>query len=263
MADDAASAAQVRPLLPGTAGCAVMVTSRAQLADLPGARHLHFGPLTAGEATELLGSIAGADRIAAEPEAAGELAAACGQLPLAVRIARAKLAARPAALVASLVEALADERHRLDALQVGDLSVRASLASGYQSLSEAARRAFRLLALLGPCDVAEWTVGALLGEPDASAVVTELSDRSMLMIVGTDGTGQARFRLHDLLRDYAQEQLEGEAVPELQDALCRADEGWFQLASSASAALPRDPYFPSVSHGRAPEVVPWARSAGR
>ena len=258
VADDAASAAQVRPLLPGTAGCAVMVTSRRQLADLAGARHLLLGPLTGGEATELLGSIAGAGRIAAESAAAGELAAACGQLPLAVRIVGAKLAARPSALVAGLAKAVADERHRLDALQVGDLSVRASLASGYQSLSEPARRAFRLLSLLGPCDVAEWAVGALLGEPDASAVVTELSDRSMLMIAGTDDTGQARFRLHDLLRDYAQEQLEGEPGPgpEVEAALCRVDDGWFQLASVASAALPRDPFFPSVSHARSWEVVP-------
>ena len=261
VADDAASAAQVRPLLPGTARCAVMVTSRAQLADLAGARHLRLGPLTTGEATELLGSIAGADRISVEPEAAGELVAVCGQLPLAVRIAGAKLAARPAALVASLVEAVADERHRLDALQVGDLSVRASLASGYQSLSEPARRAFRLLGLLGPCDVAEWAVGALLGEPDASAVVTELSDRSMLMIAGTDDTGQARFRLHDLLRDYACEELEGEPGLEVEAALSRVDEGWFQLASLASSALPRDPFFPSVSHARAREVVPCASAS--
>src|ERR1039457_2473418 len=258
--DDAASAAQVRPLLPGTAGCAVMVTSRRQLADLPGARLLPLGPLTIGEATELLGSIAGAGRIAAESQAAGELAASCGQLPLAVRIAGAKLAARPAALVASIVEALADERNRLDALQIGALSVRASLASGYQSLSGPARRAFRLLGLLGPCDVAEWAVGALLGEPDASAVVTELSDRSMLMIAGTDDTGQARFRLHDLLRDYACEELEGEPGLEVEAALSRVDDDWFQLASLASSALPRDPFFPSVSYARSREVVPSARA---
>jgi DNA-binding SARP family transcriptional activator/tetratricopeptide (TPR) repeat protein len=260
VADDAASAAQVRPLLPGTAGCAVMVTSRAQLADLAGAQHLPLGPLTEGEAAELLGRIAGADRIAAESAAAGELAAACGQLPLAVRIVGAKLAARPSALVASLAEAVAGERHRLDALQVGDLSVRASLASGYQSLSPAARRAFRMLGLLGPCDVAEWAVGALLGEPDASAVVDELSDRSMLMIAGNDQTGQARFRLHDLLRAYAREELESEPGPEMEAALGRVDDGWLQLASLASAALPRDPFFPFASHGRSQDVVPGARA---
>jgi DNA-binding SARP family transcriptional activator len=260
VADDAASAAQVRPLLPGTVGCAVMVTSRRQLADLAAARHLSLGPLTAGEATELLGRIAGADRIAAESQAASELAAACGQLPLAVRIAGAKLAGRPSALVASLAEAVADERHRLDALQVGDLSVRASLASGYQSLSEAARKAFRLLGLLGPCDVAEWAVSALLGVPDAGLVVNELCDRSMLALAGTDLTGQARFRLHDLLREHAREELESEPGSDVQAALCRVDDGWFQLASIASPALPRDPFLPAASYGPSREIVPPAHA---
>src|ERR1039457_6167583 len=134
--DDAASAAQVRPLLPGTAGCAVMVTSRRQLADLAGARLLPLGPLTSGEATGLLGRIAGADRIAGRPAGAGELASprgqpgpagagdlapAGGQLPRAVRIAGAKLAARPSAPIAILARAVADERNRLDALQIGEV----------------------------------------------------------------------------------------------------------------------------------------------
>ena len=254
--DDAASAAQVRPLLPGTAGCAVMVTSRRQLADLAGARLLPLGPLTSGEATGLLGRIAGADRIAAEPAAAGELASACGQLPLAVRIAGAKLAARPSAPIAILARAVADERNRLDALQIGDLSVRASLASGHQSLSEPARRAFRLLGLLGPCDVAEWAVAALLGEPDAGLVMAELCDRSMLALAGTDLTGQARFRLHDLLRDYASEKLASEPESEQQAALERVHTGWLQLASLASSMLPREPFLPSQNQSPPQSVIP-------
>jgi DNA-binding SARP family transcriptional activator/tetratricopeptide (TPR) repeat protein len=259
-ADDAASAAQIRPLLPGTVGCAVMVTSRRQLAELPGAKLLPLGALALAEATDLLGRIAGPERVTAERRAAGDLASGCGQMPLAVRIAGAKLAARPSAPIAILARAVADERNRLDALQIGDLSVRASLTSGYQSLSEAARRAFRLLGLLGPCDVAEWAVAALLGEPDAGQIVNELYDRSMLTLAGTDHTGQARFRLHDLLRDYASEELAGEPEPQRRAALERVDTGWLQLASIASAALPRDPYFPFVGHGRSPEVIPAARA---
>ena len=204
----------------------------------------------------MLGRIAGADRIAAEPGAAGELASACGQLPLAVRIAGAKLAARPAAPIAILARAVAGERNRLDALQIGDLSVRASLTSGYQSLSEPARRAFRLLGLLGPCDVAEWVVAALLGEPDAGPVVNELCDRSMLLLAGTDLTGQARFRLHDLLRDYASEELESEPEPERQAALDRARTGWLQLALKASSILPREPFLPFRSQDLPPGVIP-------
>jgi hypothetical protein len=136
VADDAASAAQVTPLLPGTAGSAVIVTSRCQLGDVPGARLLPVGPLSVAEARGLLARIAGAERVAAEAEAAGELVAACGRLPLAVRIAGAKLAARPSVSVAALAGAVARERGRLNVLRAGDMSVRASIASGYQSLSE-------------------------------------------------------------------------------------------------------------------------------
>jgi len=253
--DDAASAAQVRPLLPGTAGCAVMVTSRRRLAELPGAKLLPLGPLTLGEATDLLGRITGHERVTAEWQAAGDLASGCGHLPLAVRIAGAKLAARPSAPIAVLARAVTDERNRLSALQIGDLSIRASLASGYQSLSVPARRAFRLLGLLGPCDVAEWVIAALLDEPDAGEVVNELCDRSMLTLTGTDLAGQARFRLHDLLRDYACEELECEPVPARQAALGRARAGWLQLAARASASLPREPFLPPGSQSSAPRGV--------
>jgi transcriptional regulator with XRE-family HTH domain len=96
VADDAASSAQVRPLLPGTGASAVLVTSRRQLAGLPGTTLVMLDPLTQDEAIGLLGQIAGQQRMAAEPQAAGELAQACGLLPLALRIAGARLAARPA-----------------------------------------------------------------------------------------------------------------------------------------------------------------------
>ena len=87
VADDAGSAAQVVPLLPGTAGCAVMVTSRRRLAELAGARFLSLGPLSVADATNLLGQVAGPERVAAEPQAAADLVTACGLLPLAVRLA--------------------------------------------------------------------------------------------------------------------------------------------------------------------------------
>jgi len=256
VADDAGSAAQVVPLLPGTSGCAVMVTSRRRLAELAGARFISLGPLSVAEATSLLGQVAGPERVAAEPQAAADLVAACGLLPLAVRIAGAKLAARPAAPIAAMGGTLATERRRLDVLQVGDISVRASIASGYDALSRPARRAFRLLGLLGACDLAEWTVAALLGQADAGNLVDELADRSMLTLVGTDATGVARFRLHDLLRDYAAEALAHEPAEEQTAALRRAHDGWLQLASLASAHLPPEPYFPSNLGARVPAVIP-------
>lgn len=254
VADDAASAAQVMPLLPGTAGCAVIVTSRRQLGDVPGARLLPLGPLSVGEAEGLLVRIAGAERVAAEAEAAGELVAACGRLPLAVRIAGAKLAARPSVSVAALAGMVARERGRLDVLRAGDLSVRASIASGYQSLSEPARRAFCLLGVLGSCDVAEWVIAALLGGADGSEVVEELVDRSMLTVTGTDDTGRTRYRLHDLLRDYAVEQAGG--GPDVQAAVRRAQDGWLQLASLAMARLPSEAFFPRWDSPIGVQILP-------
>ena len=256
VADDAGSATQVVPLLPGTAGCAVMVTSRRRLAELAGARFLSLGPLSVADATNLLGQVAGPERVAAEPQGAADLVIACGLLPLAVRIAGSKLAARPAAPIAAMGATLATERRRLDVLQVGDISVRASIASGYGALSEPARRTFRLLGLLGACDVAEWAVAALLGETDAGRLVDELADRSMLALVGTDATGVARFRLHDLLRDYAVEVSSREPGDERTAALQRVHDGWLQLACLASDRLPPEPFFPRDREATTPTVVP-------
>jgi len=222
----------------------MLVTSRRQLADVDGARLLPLDPLSAAEATTLLGQLAGEARIAAEPDAVSELVTACGRMPLAVRIAGAKLAARPGTPVAALARAVATERERLNVLQVGDLSARASIASGYEVLSARGQRAFSLLGLLGPCDVADWVVAALLDEPTGAAV-DELVDRSMLLSVGADITGQPRFRLHDLLRDYACEQAAGLPEDERRTAVRRAHQGWLQLAGLASEQLPLEPFFPA------------------
>jgi hypothetical protein len=94
--DNAADAAQVRPLLPGAAGCGVLVTSRSVLATLDGAHHLSLDVLAPAEALELLGRLAGTDRLAADPEAAAAVARCCGYLPLALRIAGGRLAGRRA-----------------------------------------------------------------------------------------------------------------------------------------------------------------------
>ncbi|HSO56430.1 MAG TPA: helix-turn-helix domain-containing protein, partial [Actinomycetes bacterium] len=125
--DNAASEAQVRPLLPGGPGCAVLVTSRRRLSGLEGARLVELEVLTPRQAMELLSRVVGATRTAAEPEAATAIVAYCGYLPLAVRIAGAKLAARRRWSLRRLADRLADERGRLSELSAGDLEVRASL----------------------------------------------------------------------------------------------------------------------------------------
>jgi tetratricopeptide (TPR) repeat protein/transcriptional regulator with XRE-family HTH domain len=244
LADDAASAAQVQPLLPGTGQSAVLVTSRSELVGPAGARLLPLEPLTPAEAVKLLTQIVGEHRITAEPGAAAELAAACGQLPLAVRIAGARLAARTSWQLSALARKITHARRRLDEFQAGNMSVRASLTQSYQALDEPARRAFRLLALLDSPEITEWQVAALLGVPDAADMVNGLADSSLLTSAGIDEADQPRYRCHDLLRDYAAELLADEPQAQNDAALSRVIDGWLQLADLADAGIPREPYFP-------------------
>ncbi len=239
--DDAAGEAQVRPLLPGSPGCAVLVTSRARLAGLAGARLVHLDVLDAGQAVELLARIAGPGRVAAEPEAAAAIAAACGGLPLAVRIAGARLAARPHWSLGRMADLLADECGRLDALAHGDLEVRASLSLSYRGLAEGQRRLFRRLGLLGAPDVASWVAGALLDRPapEAEALLEELVDAQLVDVAIWDVTGRPRYRLHDLVRLFARECVHAEEpVEQRQAALERALGGWLALAEKAGQRLP-------------------------
>jgi DNA-binding SARP family transcriptional activator/tetratricopeptide (TPR) repeat protein len=261
LADDAASAAQVRMLIPGTAGCAAVVTSRDRLAGLT-ASHMHLDSLQPGEALEMLGRIAGEERVAAEPAAGAGLVAACGHLPLAVRITGARLAARPSWPVATLAALVADERQRLDELTVGDLEVRATMELGYQALPSRARAAFRLLSLAGPFDVAGWVVAVLLGSDDAADVVNLLVDKSMLGAGEVDATGQPRYRLHDLLRDYAGERLASEPQQERAADCERLLHAWLQLTRHADQAMPRNPYLPPAPGYLDRPILPQQTAAG-
>ncbi|HEY3502771.1 MAG TPA: BTAD domain-containing putative transcriptional regulator [Actinocatenispora sp.] len=221
--DDAADPAQVRPLLPGTAGSAVLVTGRRQFPGLSGHAHpVRLGPLTAAEAEAMLARVVGADRLAAEPDATAQVLAACGRLPLAVRVAGARLAERTDWAVETLAARLADEQRRLDELAVDDVEVRASLALSYAGLAAPVRRGLRLLALLDPVTVADWSIAALLGGPDPTAGAGEATDTdtdrvvgallaaNLLDPVGRDRAGQPRYRLHDLLRVYGRERARAE-----------------------------------------------------
>jgi DNA-binding SARP family transcriptional activator/DNA polymerase III delta prime subunit len=259
LVDDAAAAAQVRLLTPGTADCALLVTSRARLEGLDGAHLVPLEMMNADDAADLLTRIVGQGRVAAEPEAAAELVQACGALPLALRIASAKLATRPSWPLSVMVDKITGAHSRLRELEAGDLSVRASIASSYESLSERSRRAFALLALLGPSDFAPWVAGALLGVPDdapAADVIGELTDRSLLTPLGVDVTGEPRYRLHDLLRDYAAERLDQGPARDTNQALERLLAGWLQLARLADRRLPPEPYFPPPPQEPPPAVIP-------
>ncbi|ROT34068.1 NACHT domain-containing protein [Micromonospora sp. HM5-17] len=202
--DDAATAAQVRPLLPGTPGSAVLATSRRRLSDLIDARHVPVEPLADDETRELLAHVVGAERVAGEPGPAARIGVACGNLPLAVRIAGTRLATRALPL-AVLADRLDDERRRLDELAAGDQQVRASLALSVRALSPAAREAFALLGSLGPVSFAGWAVAELLDRPDPERVLDELVEANLLEVACPAGGAEPRYRLHDLLRVYAEE----------------------------------------------------------
>ncbi|MFY1697756.1 MULTISPECIES: NB-ARC domain-containing protein [unclassified Solwaraspora] len=145
--DDAAAEEQVRAVLPGTAGGALLVTSRHPLAGLAGARFVTVGVLSPAESLALLGAITGVRRVSTDA-AARDLTQHCGHLPLAVRVVGARLAVQPGAPIGRVCDQLAVESRRLDGLTAGDLGVRASISLSVDLLPVAARRALPLLTLL-------------------------------------------------------------------------------------------------------------------
>jgi tetratricopeptide (TPR) repeat protein/transcriptional regulator with XRE-family HTH domain len=262
--DNAAGEAQVLPLLPGSPTCGVLVTSRTPLTGLAGVRRFELGVLPAGQATELLGRIVGAERVAAEPQATAELARLCGWLPLALRVAGARLAARPHWQLTQLVQRLADERQRLDELTHGHLAVRASLEFSYRSLEPAAQLLFGRLGLLAAPDTAAWVAAALLDSSieRAQELADRLVDARLLEVARRDAGGQARYRLHDLVRVYARERAEAEDPPtERNAALARAFGAWLHLAERADARL-GNPFLEPV-YGTAPRWMVDQATGGR
>ncbi|WP_411143310.1 AfsR/SARP family transcriptional regulator [Streptomyces sp. x-80] len=199
--DSAKDAAQIRPLLPGTPGCAVLVTSRSRTIALSGARCVEVGVLEEAEGVGLLAAVLGRGRVAAERSAARELVADCGGLPLALRIAAARLAARPGRTLADLAARLRDERRRLDELRVGDLAVHATFRIGYEALDPELARTFRILALADMPSFCRGAAAVLLGgisEDEAEERVERLVDAGLLECQGTD-----RYHYHGLVKLFA------------------------------------------------------------
>jgi tetratricopeptide (TPR) repeat protein len=164
----------------------------------------------------------------------------CGWLPLAVRIAGARLATRPQWRLAMLAERLADERRRLDELATGDLEVRASLALSYHGRSQQEQRLFCRLGALAAPSFPAWVAAALLDrEPtEAEGLLERLVDAQLVEAAGQDQAGQLRYRLHDLLRVYARERLHAEEPTAARQAsLERVLEAYLTLAERAGALL--------------------------
>lgn len=215
MLDNAASAAQVRPLLPGGGACLAVVTSRRQLTALAagyGAHTLVLDAFTDADSHEFLASRLGHAHLAAEPAAARELVAACARLPLALSIAAARAAARPGFPLAMLAAELRDPRRRLDALDGGEAaaSVRDVLSWSYRQLSPPAARMFCLLGVHPGPDITVLAAAGLAGVrlDQAGRALGELTDACLL----TEHT-PGRYAFHHLLRAYAAEQAGRRPLP--------------------------------------------------
>ncbi|MER5882971.1 BTAD domain-containing putative transcriptional regulator [Streptomyces sp. NPDC001941] len=255
--DDAASESQVRPLLPGSSRCAVLVTSRVRLTALPGAHRVELDVMDTERALELLGRVIGEDRLGRERVAAEMLVRTVGGLPLALRIVAARLAARPHWTLASMVQRLANERHRLDELTHGEMTMRASLSLTHDGLAREDRRLLRLLSLAQGPTLPGWLAGALLDDhrPFPSDLFEPLVDVQMLDVVGVESTGGFRYRFHEIIRVFAREQLALHDEPAVQTAaLERMLGGWLSLAEEAHRRIYGGDF--TVLHGTAPRWVP-------
>lgn len=232
--DDAGSAGQVLPLLPGAAGCGVLVTSRRQLAELPHGVRWTVPQLADGAALSLFRAVVGDERVAADPTAAADVVAACGNLPLAVAIAAARLSTRPQWTLAGFAARLRAERGRLGELAVDDMDVRATIGLSYRALDAGARSLFRRLGLVSP-DVPDWVVRRLGGSPEA---VDQLVDVHLLEPTGVDAVGQRRFRLHELVSEFAAERAEREDTAEERSSITSdLVDAWLGLAGEADERL--------------------------
>lgn len=255
--DNAADEAQVRPLLPGGSGAAVLVTSRRRLTGLSGLHLIELDVFKEESSLALLAGIIGERRISAEPDQARVLAGLCGGLPLALRVAGARLAARPHWCIAKLVERLGESRRRLNELSHGDLDVRAIFATTFQSLDVAAKTMLRRLGLLDVPDFAPWVGAALLDitVADAEEVLACLVDARLLEVAQCGSTGRPRYWCHDLIRLFAKEQALADETDSLSAAAVeRAFGAWLALTEEAHRSVYGGDF--SVVHGAASRWQP-------
>jgi DNA-binding SARP family transcriptional activator/tetratricopeptide (TPR) repeat protein len=252
--DNAKDAAQVRPLLPGSSSCAVLVTTRNRTSDLASMRFVDLNVLEDTEALALFSRVVGEERAAAEPDATAEVLVACAGLPLAIRICAARLAARRQWRIATLAGRLRDQHRRLDELTTGDQAVRASFQVSYDSLRTASRgadpaRVFRLLGLWQGAWISLPAAAALLGEPedDVAPALEDLVDVNLLESPAPDW-----YRFHDLLKVYATERAQAEEPEAVRGEAVSRLLGWYLDTAQVAAdtvspqryQVPRQPTAP-------------------
>ncbi|MFF8536686.1 BTAD domain-containing putative transcriptional regulator [Streptomyces sp. SAS_267] len=271
--DNARDSGQVRPLLPGTPGCLVIVTSRSRLTGLVaghGAHPLTLGPLTTDEARAMLTRRIGTARVDAEPEAAEAIVGLCARLPLALAIVAARAAHHPGFRLADIAGELRETHGSLDAFTGGDAhtDARAVFSWSYHALPSAAAELFRRLSLHPGPDISTASAAALAAAParPVRALLTELTGASLL---GEHAPG--RYAFHDLLRAYARELADTEDTEERRGAaLRRMHDHYLHTTHHASAIIsPRRetlPLPPSTTDGGAPrftgrkQAMQWLRT---
>lgn len=203
--DDAASETQVLPLLPGTSTCAVLITSRRPLTALPGAAHLALKTLPDHEALPMLAQVVGDGRVESDPANALAIVRLCGGLPLALRIAGARLAAQPSWSVRYFAQRLETNRRRLDELALGDLDVRMSIEVSLAAATEQDAGAVAAFSLLGLYEGDELDVRVAARLLDLPVAETEERLERLVDLRLLESNGPRRYQFHDLVRAYARE----------------------------------------------------------
>ena len=268
--DNAKDAAQVRPLLPGSSSCAVLVTTRNRTSDLASMRFVDLNVLEDTEALALFARVVGEERAAAEPDATAEVLVACAGLPLAIRICAARLAARRQWRIATLAGRLRNQHRRLDELKTGDLAVRASFQVSYDSLRTA------VVAPTRPASSGCSASGRgrrsacrprrrCIGEPenDVAEVLEALVDVNLLESPAPDW-----YRFHDLLKVYAMERAQAEEPEAARDeAVSRLLWWYLDTAQAAADAVspqryqvpgePRAPGYPPLTFASMEAALAW------
>lgn len=247
--DNAGTSEQVRPLLPGGRGCLVVVTSRAALTGLlisPAATPMALDVMPEHESVDLLRRIIGSPRAAAEPDDVARLARACAGLPLALRIVGSRITSRPRLRVADVVAEMTDDRLEvLSGSGAGNFGVTRVFDWSYRELTAEQARLFRRLGLHPGLDIGLHAVAAVAGVPVPSArrVLDALAEVHLV-----EPAGRARFRCHDLLRDYARDLADRLDRPQVRDHALAALFEWY-----AGNAVEADRLaFPAYVH-RAPD----------
>jgi DNA-binding CsgD family transcriptional regulator len=252
--DDAADEAQVRPLLPTGPDALAIVTSRNWLGGLAGAQPLRLGPMSDAESAAMLARVLGARWTGTED--VDSLLALCGHLPLAIRIAAARLLSRPQMSIDDLCEQLRDERRRLKRLTAGDITVHGVLTSSYDALEAGDRKVFRRLALLRGFDFCPDAAAQVCGisREEAQEALDRMADRSVVRPESEPG----RYSLHSLARLFAADRLTADEDSETVHAAEAGHLRWVfsRLRAAADLVNPRMVRLPATDGSGTDRVYP-------